>query len=397
MKTNMGKRLPVFYKTRNLVMATVLAMTSSTSYALDFETYYKVDADFGYQNNPAFAKTDKSSVFSTRIAPSVQFSYADDYNQYNVDVGVSIYENSNEDVLVDYIAPNIAADWSRELEFMRIGIEATYNHVAARAQSLLADGNNQTVDNIARTGTIKGSIDVDFNAKWSLDNQAQYQRVTYTADVANLGDFDLYGGESQLNYKNSDQFTTYTAADYYEYEIQSGNAKDSDIYSLVVGTIYTPAENITVDLSLGGYDVSGVFDDSGVRYAVDAEYALDRVTFYGEMYRKMIAAGLGIFQLNQHFNVGANYQLSEVSSVSGLLAHNKARGEAAVGSQDVTFQSIGFSYDRNYEKWRASLYADFSSLDVDGGSGRTNNRAVGVRVSWDPFDSGAERRNPLDF
>lgn len=381
----------------SLIVGTMLVSAASTGFAADFEKFYQIDTDFSYQTNPGFGKSssDEHDVFALRVKPSVQLKYADELSEYNLDVGFAVYENSNERVLVDYVAPEITADWSRELEFAKIGLEFYYDHKASRAESLLLNGGNADVENITKTGKLRGRADFDFNAKWSLNNNAEYTNVKYSEDVSDLNDYNLMGGESQLVYKNTDRFSTYAAVDYYDLDPKSSGQKDSDVYSLVVGGIYTPSENIKVDFNIGGYDASGRFDDSGVKFFVNGNYTFERYNIYGEAKRQMRAGGNGIFQLEEFFNVGGTYELTETSNVRSSYVRNRIRPDRAVSSFDVVYDNIAFAYERVFEDWKGSVYVNFIGLDLDGDQRR--HQVIGLTISYDPFDFKDFRRDPLNF
>lgn len=423
MKINtMGRNSKVFsQKKLTMLTGAALLVVAPFTQAGDFQKFYQIDTDFSFQTNPGFQKgSAKSDVFALRVSPSAQFKYADELNEYNLDLGFSVYENTNEDALVDYVAPEIVADWSRELQFGKIGVVAEYNHIASRAETLRLGVNNgaiQDVENITKTGKVKGIFDVDFNAKWSLNNYAEYTNVKYSEDVSDLADYSVAGAESKLIYKNTDQFSTYAAIDYYDLDPRKGiqdvnvadpnnpgqtitqrqtlQRDDSDVYSLVIGGIYTPAENIKVDFSIGAYNASGEFDDSGVKVGLNGYYYRDRYTVYWDAYRKMVAGGNGVFQLNEFFIVGGTYQLSEVTNLRASYIRNDNKPDSEVSNFDVVYDNLSFAYEHEYEDWKGSVYVQFVGLDLDGDQRRSE--VIGLTISYDPFDFTEFRRNPLNF
>lgn len=417
-----GQGSTVFSKKKiSLIVGAMLVSATSASQAADFEKFYQIDTDFSYQTNPGFGKnsSEEHDVFALKITPSAQFKYADELNEYNLDLGFSIYENSNEKVLVDYVAPEITADWSRELEFGQIGLEANYNHIASRAEVLRLgidstgfDSQKANVENITKTGKLRGIFNLNFNAKWSMENYAEYTNVKYSEKIPDLLDYNVIGGESKLIYKNTDRFSTYAAVDYYELDAKKGiqqvtdpntnivttpalNRKDSDVYSLMVGGVYTPSENIKVDFSIGAYDASGEFDDSGVRVGLNGYYVYKRFNMYWDAYRKMLAGGNGVFQINEFFIVGGTYELSEVSNLRASYIRNENKPDSEVSDFDVTYDNLSFAYEHEYEDWKGSVYVQFVGLDLDGDQRRSE--VVGLTVSYDPFDFTEFRRNPLNF
>lgn len=405
----------VSQKNLSLLAGAVLLSLAPAVQAADFEKFYQIDTDFSFQTNPGFAKSssDEEDVFALKVTPSVQLKYADELNEYNLDLGFSVYENSNENVLVDYVAPEITADWSRELEFGQIGILAEYNHIASRAEVLRLgidnngfNTNKDNIENITKTGKIRGIFNVDFNSKWSLQNYAEYTNVKYSEDISDLLDYNVVGGESKLIYKNSDQFSSYAAVDYYDLDPKRGiletnntitslTRKDSDVYSLVVGGIYTPSENLKVDFSIGAYDASGEFDDSGVKVGLNGYYVFNRFNMYWDAYRKMMAGGNGVFQVNEFFIVGGTYELTEVSNLRASYIRNENKPDSEVSNFDVTYDNLSFAYEHAYEDWKGSVYVQFVGLDLDGSQRRSE--VIGLTVSYDPFDFTEFRRNPLNF
>ncbi len=381
-------------KNITLVIGALFAFNASGVLSGEIEKFYQVDSRLTYQSNPGFADNDKESVFALKVKPSAQFQYADELNQYHLDIGFAIYKNSNEKVLLDYVAPEIIADWSRELEFGQIGLEAKYNEVASRQESLRLNGVNADVENVTDTASIKGIFNLDFNAHFSLNNFAEYTNIEYSEDTNNLNDYELIGGSSQLVYKKNDFFSSYAKATYTDLN-PSGATKDSDVYALLVGGIYTPSENIKVDLALGGYDASGRFDDSGLQVESNGLYVYNRTALYYNLHRKMVPGGNGVFQMSEYVGIGGKYQLSEVEDLRVGYSRNESTPDRDVSSFDVIYDSISFSYERTYEDWKAAAFVDFVGLDLDGDQRRQN--VVGLLISFDPFDFNDLRRNPLNF
>ncbi len=417
MKINtMGRGSKVFsQKNLSLLAGAAILSIAPVAQTAELEKFYQIDTDFSFQTNPGFAKSssEEEDVFALKVTPSVQLKYADELNEYNLDLGFSVYENSNEDVLVDYVAPEITADWSRELEFGQIGILAEYNHIASRAEVLRLgidnngfNTNKDNVENITKTGKVRGIFNVDFNSKWSLQNYAEYTNVKYSEDISELLDYNVVGVESKLIYKNSDRFSTYAAVDYYDLDPKRGiqevnnnidpfERKDSDVYSLVVGGIYTPSENLKVDFSIGGYDASGEFDDSGVKVGLNGYYVYNRFNMYWDAYRKMMAGGNGVFQINEFLIVGSTYELTEVSNLRASYIRNENKPDSEVSDFDVTYDNLSFAYEHAYEDWKGSVYVQFVGLDLDGSQRRSE--VIGLTISYDPFDFTEFRRNPLNF
>lgn len=378
-----------------LVLGAVAACNAQVSVASEVETFYQVDTRLTYQSNPGFDDDDKNSVFALKVKPSAQLQYADELNQYHLNVGLGIYQNSNEDVLLNYIAPEIVADWSRELEFGQIGVEAKYDEFASRTEALRLSGANADVDNVTKTGSIKGIFNIDFSDKFSLENAGQYTNVRYSENTDLLSDYNVIGASSQLFYKPSDRFSPYVRAEYSDLNPKRSGIKDSDYYALLVGGVYTPSENIKVDLRVGAYDASGQFDDSGLQLESNGKYVLNRTVLYYGLHRKMVAGGNGVYQLNDFYNVGGTYQLSEVSNFRAGYVRSKTRPDREISSFDVIYDALSFAYERTYEDWKASAFVDFQGLDLDGDQNRQN--VIGLSVSFDPFDFNDFRRNPLDF
>jgi hypothetical protein len=373
-----------------------ISSTVQVSVAGEVEKFYQVESKLSYQSNPGFLDKDKSSVFALKIKPSAQIKYADELNQYNLNVGLGIYKNSNEKVLLDYIAPEIVADWSRELEFGKIGLEATYNEVAARAEALRLNGTNIDVENVTKRAGIKGIFNFEFNDRFSVNNSLGYQNVKYSEKAGGFNDYRVLEAGSQLVYKKSDRFSTYAEVEYSDLNPSSGGgAENSDVYALLAGGIYTPSEDIKVELAVGGYDASGRFDDSGLRLKSNASYSYNRMTLNFNADRGMFAGGNGIYQLGETINVGGVYQMSENSDISTRYVWSKTSPDREVSSFDVIYDALSIAYGRRYEDWRASVYVDFIGLDLDGDQRRQS--VIGLMVSFDPFDFNDSRRNPLTF
>lgn len=382
-------------KYTKLLLGTLLASYATVGAAGALEKFYKVDTQLSYQSNPGFSDIDKRSVWALRVKPSAQLQYADELNQYNLDIGFNIYQNSNEDVLLNYVAPELRADWSRELEFGRVGLEAKYDQFAARAESLLLNGVNLDVENVRKTANIKGIFDIDFNATYSLNNSAEYRDITYSEDTANLNDYDLMSASSQLIRKSSDRFSAYATVNYSDLNPKGAGSIDSDVYGLVVGGIYTPSDEIRVNLAVGGYDASGRFDDSGVKIDSDGYYVYNRTRLSYRAYRKMNAGGNGIYQLNELVNVNAKYQLTELSNMGVSVTRVWSTPDSSVSNNDVVFDTVRLSYQRIYEDWKAKAFVSFVGLEISGDQRRQN--VVGILLSYDPFDFNESRRNPLNF
>lgn len=378
------------------MFGTLLASSVQLAVAGAVETFYQVESQLTYQSNPGFEDNDETSVFALKIKPSVQFEYADELNQYHLDLGLAIYQNTNEDFLLNYIAPEIVADWSRELEFGQIGVEAKYDRIASRAESLTLNGAVNDVENVTDTASIKGIFNIDFSEKFSLNNAAQYTDVQYSEELTGLlNDYNLIGASTQLNYKSSDRFTTYAKVDYSDLDPSGSAITDSDVYALLVGGIYTPSEDIKVDLGIGSYDASGRFDDRGLQLESEGFYNYNRTRVYYTLHRKMVAGGNGIYQLNTLVDLGGIYQLTERSDFRASYARSKLRQDRAVSSFDTVYDRYSLAYERTYEDWKASVFIDFVGLDLDGDQRRQN--VIGLQVSFDPFDFDDLRRNPLNF
>lgn len=357
-------------------------VNAAVSHAAEFEKFFQVKSDFAYLSNPLFSKTDKESSFSLRVNPELQISLNDDLNKYYLNAGLNIIENTNDDVLVDLVAPNLLAGWNRELAFGKFGLEGKYYEEASRIEQLQRTGSNANVDNITEKVGLKALLNLDFNANFSLNNNLEYGNTRYS-ETGFLNDYELFSGDSKLIYKKSDKISAYTQLAYIELAPDGSVLPNSDVTSLVFGGIYTPSESLTVDANIGVYDASGRFSDNGIQAAITASYGFDRFNTYVNAFRKMTPGGDGIFQQSTFWLVGGTYEVAENSSIGSEYFSNKSRPDREVSSFDVTYDSFGVFYSRRYENWTGRVYVNAIGLDLDGDQRR--QQVIGFSLNYEPI------------
>ncbi len=355
---------------------------AAVSHAAEFEKFFQVKSDLSYLSNPGFSDSDKDSAFALKISPELQMSLNDDLNKYYLNAGVIINQNSNERVLVDYVAPNLLGGWNRELAFGKFGLEGKYYEEASRIEQLQRTGALTNVENITKRGSIKALLNIDFNASFSLNNNVEYGNIRYS-ETTNLNDYELFSGDSKLIYKRSDKIGIYTQLAYTELSPSGNVIPNSDVTSLVVGGIYTPSDALTLDANIGAYDASGRFSDNGIQAAVTAAYSYNRFNTYLTLTRKMAPGGDGVFQMNDFGLIGGTYEIGENQSIGSEYFSSKSRPDREVSSFDVTYDSFGVFYSRRYENWTGRVYVNAIGLDLDGDQRRQH--VVGFSLNYEPM------------
>jgi hypothetical protein len=360
----------------------ILLANSALGYGAEFEKFFQIKSDLSYLSNPLFSDNDKESSFSLRVNPEVQLSLNDDLNKYFLNAGLTVIENTNDDVLVDLVAPNLLGGWNRELAFGKFGLEGKYFEEASRIEQLQRTGSNANVDNITKKASLKALLNIDFNANFSLNNNLEYGNTRYS-ETGFLNDYELFSGDSKLIYKKSDKVGIYTQLAYTELDPDGNVLPNSDVTSLVVGGIYTPSESLTLDVNVGAYDASGRFSDNGIQAAINVTYAFNRFNTYFNAFRKMTPGGDGVFQLSDFWLIGGTYEVGENQSIGSEYFSNKSRPDREVSSFDVTYDSFGIFYSRRYENWTGRIYVNAIGLDLDGDQRRQN--VIGFSLNYEPL------------
>lgn len=354
--------------------------------AAEVEKQFKLTTEVTRLSNPNFVENDKNPVTIFRIAPEFNLTAASELNKFYLNSLLSIFRNSNEDVLPNRENPTIIAGWERTLSSGVFGLEAYYNEDVALVQQLArtdgAVGNN--VDNEIKTKSITAKWDHDFNAKLAIKNKLSYADYSFSEDTLTLVDYKLAELGSRLIFRTSETFATYGLFGYQSFD--PDGIETSSISRLRGGVIVNPIEGLEVDANAGFYKTSGLDSIGGTEAEVLGTYTRDRFVYNFGVNRTLGASGIGQFQKSSSFLVGGKYLITELRAVGAEYSNsfNRAPSNPVLGgvTQDIRSQYISAFYEHGFKDWTVKANAKFIALD--NGTTRHGNE-IGVALIYSPL------------
>lgn len=368
------------------LVSTVFLAASFNLHAADIEKEFRLTTEVTRLSNPNFVLDDKSPVTVFKIAPEFNISASSELNKFYLNSMLSVFRNSNEDVLPDRENPTIIAGWERTLASGLFGLEAFYQEDIAINQQLTTTGNataGNNVENESKTKSITAKWDHDFNATTSIKNKLSYADYSFSADTFNLVDYNLTDFGSRLIFRNSETLATYGLFGYQS--IDPDGIETSSIARLRAGVLLNPIEGLEVDANGGFYKTSGVDSMGGTEAEVLGTYTRDRFIYNFGVNRVLAAGGIGQFQKSSSIVLGAKYLITELRAVGAEYSNsfNRAPSNPILGSvtQDIRFQFVSAYYEHGFKDWTARASAKFISLD--NGTTRHGNE-IGVALIYSP-------------
>lgn len=354
--------------------------------AADIEKEFRLTTEVVRLSNPTFVQDDKRPVTVFRIAPEFNISASSELNKFYLNSMLSVFRNSNEDVLPDRENPTITAGWERTLSSGLFGLEAFYQEDVAITQQLTTSGvatSGNNVENEFKTKSIAAKWDHDFNGTTSIKNRLSYADYSFSADTLNLVDYNLTDFGSRLIFRTSETLATYGLFGYQS--IDPDGIETSSIARLRAGVLLNPIEGLEVDANGGFYKTSGVDSAGGTEAEILGTYTRDRFIYNFNVNHLLAGGGIGQFQKSSATVLGAKYLISELRTVGVEYSNsfNRAPSNPILGgiTQDIRFQFLSAYYEHGFKDW--TVRANAKLISLDNGTTRHGNE-LGVTLIYSP-------------
>jgi len=364
-------------------IASLFLFSSFQLQAADIEKEFFLNTDVTRLSNPNLVDTNKTPVTVLRVAPEFNLTVASELNKYYLRSLLSVFRNSNEDVLPNRENPSINAGWERTLATGLFGIQASYIEDVAITQLLTTAGTaaGNSSGNEIKTKIIGANWEHDFNSRFSMINKLSYSDISFSENTAALVGFSALEGSSRVLYHNSETMSTYGQLGLLHFEPDSDISK-TKISRARLGAILIPTDGMKVDANAGYYKATGPSSFDGVEAEVLASYEKDRINYNFRAVKLVSPTGLNQVQKNITFVLGAKYLLTDVSAIGTEFNHtvNKTAQTTIAENQDIRSKSILAFYEYALKDWK--LRANARYLQLDNGINKPSANEIGFTVIY---------------
>jgi len=364
-------------------IASLFMLSAFQVQAADIEKEFYLNTEVTRLSNPNLVDTNKTPVTVLRVAPEFNLTVASELNKYYLRSMLSVFRNSNEDVLPNRENPSINAGWERTLATGLFGIQASYIEDVAITQLLTtagtAAGNNS--GNQIKTKIIAANLQHDFNSRFSIENKLSYSDISFSENTAALVEFATLEGASRLLYHNNETTSTYGQLGFLQFDPDSDISK-TKISRARLGAILIPTDGMKVDANAGYYKATGPSSFDGVEAEVLASYEKDRTNYNFRAVKLVSPTGLNQVQKNTTFVLGAKYLLSDVSAIGAEFNHtvNKTAQTTFAQNQDIRTKSILAFYEHALKDWKFRANARY--LQLDNGINNPSANEIGITAIY---------------
>ncbi len=362
-------------------------LISTQLQAADIEKEFYLTSEITRLSNPSLVETNKSPVTVLRIAPEFNMTVASELNKYYLKSLLSVFRNSNEDVLPDRENPSINVGWERTLQSGLFGIQASYVEDVALTQLLTtagtAVGNN--AENQIKTKTIGANLEHEFNSRFSIKNNLNYSDISFSENSDTLVGFTTFEAVSRLIYRNSETFATYGQLGRLQFDPDSDVSK-TKISRARIGVLLNPSDSIKIDANAGVYKATGASSFNGSEAEILATYERDRINYNFSASKLVAATGLNQVQKNITFVLGARYLLSDINSIGAEFNHTLNKTDqnfnTNISNADVRTRTLAAFYEHALKDWKFRASAKY--LQLDNGITRNGNE-IGITAIYGPL------------
>lgn len=369
-----------------LISAMLVLPLAPMASAAEVSNRFIINTSIERNSNPALVESAETPVWLYTLLPQYNLNVSDGLNVWYLESALLLQKPSNNEVFFDRQDPRLLLGWNRTYQSGTYGLRAGYEQSAGIILQVLSRGAVVNANIKQRTKFIEANWQHDFSARWSLVNQATYNRTKFEGLPAAEGvgtgfvDFDVSEVKSKLAFANTEKLSTYAELGYLQF-MPRAFIDDTDLHRFQLGANYLIKEGLTVGAYGGLYTVSDRQSDSGWEAGIQANYTLERVDYSAKLARTLVPGIFG-FQLTDAFEAAWGYNISERNLVGADYSFSKNEGDDLVGLPAIDNHTLGAYYERRLSNhWKTRFLASYLMIDIDGSERKGN--LIGVTLTYD--------------